>query len=405
MEARWGSVFAKYSTQKFNPIPFNIPESGDKNLYKLSRTPPVTLLESRLHKGDPRRANGCPMSFCDIFSAMEQYLTTTRCDRNVFAHYYGFLCFRHLLHLFCYVILQRTRTPVTYFDNLHPDAEWGNLSNLMIIEALNEAAKIVEDLALVNEFHGVFTSREFLGSMSDRTPGTLAEFIITLLWYDRDSLLTLCVRGLLPGFSLLLLVLLKLLAIYPDKESFHRCTYLGEILILRSYPVGSHCDRRILQGVYRLGCKEMYETSRPDADHLFVGPDDAKTFYQAYSGLLFVWRQNGFNTKSVSINLMNDLAGAVAFSTSKLRPVVADELIDVTTTCFNFLWLLLEHRDRIAAVEHSLFVQHSSNLLHILRTTNRCVSSKDQRLKIAQMLADTEIISLAGRLVLLVLDE
>ncbi|KAG8704640.1 hypothetical protein FRC09_003412, partial [Ceratobasidium sp. 395] len=88
----------------------------------------------------------------------------------------------------------------------------------MIIEALNEAAKIVEDLALVNEFHGVFTSREFLGSMSDRTPGTLAEFIITLLWYDRDSLLTLCVRGLLPGFSLLLLVLLKLLAIYPDKE-------------------------------------------------------------------------------------------------------------------------------------------------------------------------------------------
>ncbi|KAG8689914.1 hypothetical protein FRC09_012204, partial [Ceratobasidium sp. 395] len=113
-----------------------------------------------------------------------------------------------------------TQVPPTYFENLHPDAEWSDLSNLMTIEASNEAQRATEDAALFGEFCDIFTSHEFLGSPStaDLTPGELAGYIGAILWKDCDSLLTLCVRGLLPGFSLLLLVLLKLLQIYPNKE-------------------------------------------------------------------------------------------------------------------------------------------------------------------------------------------
>ncbi|KAG8777662.1 hypothetical protein FRC12_000263 [Ceratobasidium sp. 428] len=193
-------------------------------------------------------------------------------EEQIFGHYYGFLCFRHFLHLSCFFTLQMTHTPTTRLEILHSNAGWKDLSNLMAVIALDEAGKAIEDASSFGEFCEMFTNPSFLGSVSEKgTPGRLAGIIITLLWSNADALLVLCFQGLLPGFSLFLLVLSKLLPISPDegkqveppysftgyllhfafadtgssevyfacKDSFSVITWLGHIVTDKSYSMST----------------------------------------------------------------------------------------------------------------------------------------------------------------------
>ncbi|KAG9087358.1 hypothetical protein FS749_002968, partial [Ceratobasidium sp. UAMH 11750] len=357
----WGPVFNKYSTRGFHPRIIDISDEDIENFHKICKgIPPPAILESNLCRSDPRASDYRVMRVDSIMDAMGGYMMTVNC-RKLFKHYYGFLCFRHLLHTICLVSLNETQTPATLLKSLNQGASWNDLCKLVAFEALNKGEKAAGDAASFQQFCGFFAGSRFLG---DLHPGVFAAAILIPLWEDRDSFLTLCLRGLLPGCSLLLLIVLKLLPLHPDKELVYRNTFFLQHLVLRLYLVGSHRDRQILQHIYMATQQMLVSVFEPNT--LFVSPEDSRTVSQAYSGLLFVWQQDGSSTKNIPVKFMDALSGDV-LSLSTFNPLATtEELIDVIHTSLKFLWLLLEHRGRVPVVEHAWARRYGTGMFQFI---------------------------------------
>ncbi|KAG9119376.1 hypothetical protein FRC07_005618 [Ceratobasidium sp. 392] len=101
-----------------------------------------------------------------------------------------------------------------------------------------------------------------------------------------------------------------------------------------------------------------FDAEVPDPESLFVSSEDSRTIAQAYTGLLFVWQQDGLNTEDVPVDLMDNLTGVVAAMLTCSSAATIEELIQATRTSLGFLWLLLEHRGRTDTTERSQFMEY-----------------------------------------------
>ncbi|KAG9085012.1 hypothetical protein FRC06_003770 [Ceratobasidium sp. 370] len=80
--------------------------------------------------------------------------------------------------------------------------------------------------------------------------------------------------------------------------------------------------------------------------------------------------------------------------------------MNVTSVSIQFLWLLLEQRGRLPITEHPEVREYAIRCFKNLRfILDRHPSSQDERYMFAKMIANDEIVSLAGRVLLLTTDE
>ncbi|KAG8708643.1 hypothetical protein FRC09_001118 [Ceratobasidium sp. 395] len=170
----------------------------------------------------------------------------------------------------------------------------------------------------------------------------------------------------------------------------------------RLYLVGSHRDRQILHHV----CLSATQKDIDWGKHIRVeSPEDSRVIAEAFFNLYLV-SQRSVDTKALPIDFMAHLAGFVLHITGWTPELTADEVIDVAYAALQFLWLLLEHRVRIlAADQHKVRLCASYVFGFFGHLQNKRISTKQEQTRLAGMLAQAEIVALAGRVLLLVLEE
>ncbi|KAG9077758.1 hypothetical protein FRC06_008724 [Ceratobasidium sp. 370] len=225
-----------------------------------------------------------------------------------------------------------------------------------------------------------------------------------LIWEDRGSFSTLSSRGLLPGCTLLLLAALKQLSTHSDKDRYLTDVYYLQDLGFRLYLVGSRRDQQVLVPVCLFATVKDAET--PRGINIFISPEDSHAIARAYSGLLHVWKQYGSGPKLTPASLVGHLANFVANMTMLNPSATTQEYIDITSTSFRYLWLHFEHKDQIPVEQHAHTRGYTMTHLTTLRLLQqRKISTQEDKHKFVQMLADIEIISLIGRVLLLITEE
>ncbi|QRV95171.1 phosphotransferase enzyme family protein [Ceratobasidium sp. AG-Ba] len=155
-------------------------------------------------------------------------------------------------------------------------------------------------------------------------------------------------------------------------------------------------------------------------DDRFVNEEDNQLISLFYSRLLEIWPEEKINTRTVSIDLLDQLADLVRDVHEQNPTVTCRELIDATKKSFEFLWLFLENREAIKNVEHVLIMRYVSSRLQFLgcdilavpgahlqaNPTNRVIEEKDafsmqDKRYLTEMIAKIDIASLFGRVMLL----
>ncbi|KAG8709604.1 hypothetical protein FRC08_018246, partial [Ceratobasidium sp. 394] len=217
----WGPDFDQYSRQKFEPRAIKLSEEEVRSFIEVHKVLPLEYGENALRIFDPRDptfgevTTGVPLG--DQINRLWEYMSLSDSKEQVFRYYYGFLCIRHLLYTTCFTIVEKTHSTDKVLSSLHSDASWSDWCQAMTIEAPDIVAEAMTDMDLFEEFCKLFTQNRTFTSDSSGSE-TKTPLLISALWDHRESFLTLCSCGLLPGCALLLLALLKLLSIYSKRD-------------------------------------------------------------------------------------------------------------------------------------------------------------------------------------------
>ncbi|KAG9092324.1 hypothetical protein FRC07_011689 [Ceratobasidium sp. 392] len=144
----------------------------------------------------------------------------------------------------------------------------------------------------------------------------------------------------------------------------------------------------------------------PSGFNRIASSEDSRAVSQVFAGLLFVWRRDGWSTKALPIEFMGHLVVFVQHLTGFNPSTTVQDLMETVHTALQFLWMVFEDRGRIPVSDHSHLRQFlAGSAFSYLSTIQSGISTPTQQRRFAQMLADIEIIELAGRVLLLVQDE
>ncbi|KAG8725207.1 hypothetical protein FRC09_006041 [Ceratobasidium sp. 395] len=208
MERTWGPPFSQYSQYSFKPREHRVLREDAARSLKLYKIPPLSLIESTLYISScgtdgPGTADDRQRTVATILGYM--VATAKNEHESVLEYYYGFLCLRRLLHLTCRYVLKETDSSDHEGGFLQQGANENDVFQATAFAALDKAAEASASESRFERFCNIFTHSDFL---LDRTA---REWFTTIpfrgLWGERDRVLSLCVQGLLPGFSLLLLAM------------------------------------------------------------------------------------------------------------------------------------------------------------------------------------------------------
>ncbi|KAG9097349.1 hypothetical protein FS749_006522 [Ceratobasidium sp. UAMH 11750] len=317
---------------------------------------------------------------------------------QIFKHYYGFLCVRYLVHIACLSVLREANLLDRTLRSLPRNLNWVQMSQAIAFAALNKAGNATVDPASLQEFYQIFEAFYATEGKND------ISFLVSSLWKDRDSFLEICLSSLLPGCPLLLLAALKLLPINVSRIGCRKSHKYLQELAFRLYLVGSHRDRQVLEPVCLFAIEK--EIDWPDEFEGYANPEDSRTVAEAYSGLLVIWQQNGFDTRALPINLVGELANFVHQTTMHDPLVRLHELIDMVFTSLRLLWLIFDDRRQIPTTEHVMVREYAIYIFEFLEFIQlKHVSDHADQHLFAILLADVELFGLAGRVLLLVLAE
>ncbi|KAG9091546.1 hypothetical protein FS749_016460 [Ceratobasidium sp. UAMH 11750] len=396
----WGPELGQYS-HNFDPhlLP-DMPNREIANFYNEHKVLPLTSIHNSLCRSDPRidELGFTRMKLGHVLEGLRKYMVVSR-STNVFKNYYGFLCVRNLVHINCLTILRETNTLGRVIGSLRPNASWNDMSQALAFVALDRATGATRDVTSLENFSGMFTRPGFA---FDHTTGEAnMSMLARMLWEGRDSFLTLCSLGLLPGCALLLLAVLKLL---PTGSKEGKDVLYLQDLGFRLYLVGSRRDQQVLPPV----CLFVDEKNIawPTNTIQFLNPEDSRTIARAYSGLFLLWQQDKSSARSVSIGLMGHLAGFVLHMFGGNPSATPQELMHVASVSLQLLWMLLEPRGRLPVTEHPQVREYANLSFVTLKfILDHHLSTQDEQYSFAKMIADNEIVSLAGRVLLLTIDE
>ncbi|KAG9089031.1 hypothetical protein FS749_001670 [Ceratobasidium sp. UAMH 11750] len=238
-------------------------------------------------------------------------------------------------------VLKEAKVVDKVVSSLRLGATWSDWAQAVAFEALDTTARAMRHPASFRDFCKIFARSPTF--VTDSIDGTRANIplITTALWKSRDSFLTLCSHGLLPGSALFLLALLNILPTHPNIGRTRKELVFLQELGFRLYLVGSPRDRQILPYVCMSAAQNNAEWA--SGNIRIASPKDSRAIAQAYIGLLLV-SQQGSSTKSVPIAFMGDLAGFVLYTIGRNPSGTTNEMIDTGYATLQFLWLLLEDR-------------------------------------------------------------
>ncbi|KAG9119466.1 hypothetical protein FRC07_005496, partial [Ceratobasidium sp. 392] len=171
----------------------------------------------------------------------------------------------------------------------------------------------------------------------------------------------------------------------------------------RVYLVGSQRDREILHYVCLSATQMDIDWGRENKRIKSV--EESRTISRAYSNLRLGSRR-GIDTKAIPIDFMARLTGFVLYTILWTPQVALSEMIDTARTALGLLWLFLEDRGRIPVVDRHKVRLFGGTVFGFLGFLQRKhISNRQEQCKFAQTLAQNDIVALAGRILLLVLED
>ncbi|KAG9083302.1 hypothetical protein FS749_006145, partial [Ceratobasidium sp. UAMH 11750] len=390
---------------KFDPSLQDIPKDGTdiyEDDYKKHQVSPLAVLEWHLLYCDMRIENfEGAVRFDNVATTFRGYRVALG-DERVLKNYYGFLCVRQFVHLTCLAVLRETGIMDAFLcANMRPNMEWNRVAELMASTALDKASKSTATAALWEEFCDIFTRRSY--ALGADYGGECASDTIRILCGDRGSFFSFCSNGHLPGCSLLLAAILRLL---PRKRTEpYSSSFLGlHDLAARLYLIGSPQDRLILEQV----CRSVIamDFSWTPSISRFVNPADSRTVCQLYSSLLLEWQGQPSSVKTISAGFLSYLADFVHHVAVNNPSATCNELLDLARTSHQFMWLLLENRGYFPTVEHYHVRLYACTVFELVKTIqSRYISTQAEQRSLAKMLTNVEIINLVGRILLMMMNE
>ncbi|KAG8793434.1 hypothetical protein FRC12_002730 [Ceratobasidium sp. 428] len=399
----WGVPFSQYSQRRFEPRTPSVSEQEAELFYNTYEAPHLAVLEKKLHRFCSGGKTPSSTDTEAIISILGRYMTATKRENfSLLNYYYGFLCLRFLIHYTCCAVLAEKGTLLGGSSNFpHTSGSWNSRLQTTAFAALDRAGKATRERASLAALRVTFTRSSFLSDPDARE--IFCSIMSSVLWEDRNMFLTLCLRGLLPGCSLLLFAAtarIKLDLFVPNADFSY--LYLQD-LGFRLYLAGSRRDWQVLEPVCTAGIeKSLYW---PEDDNLFVNSEDSQALSQAYLGFLFVWQENGWSTCSLSIDFMAHLAMFILHMSKSNPSVTLHTHAETAKANFRFLWLIFEDRGRIPASDHFKIRDFAiAAFLHLSQAQSKISTRRGQR-ELAQMLAEVDFVSLAGRVLLLISDE
>ncbi|QRV95203.1 hypothetical protein RhiJN_23221 [Ceratobasidium sp. AG-Ba] len=279
---------------------------------------------------------------------------------NIFRDHYGVLSMRYLTHLACYAVLKEAGDVESIVNPTNSTMDWPSLSEAMASKALYLASK----KRTWKDFRATLTSPAFVSRGAEA--GFYSGLCLEMLWTARDSLLKLCVRGVLPGCSLLVLAAIQFL----------------QDLAYRLYLVGSRWDQQIMQLICVDSFKEKSSLRNGDKNR-FVSAEDSQLLSEAYSSLYHAWSQDKSYYAKVPLALMKNMTDLVLDTTNYNPSATEQERLGVNKV--------------VSYVGTREFV---ASAFCLLVATNQEIKSKEGQLKLAHIISEAEILSLAGRIAL-----
>ncbi|CAE6468213.1 unnamed protein product [Rhizoctonia solani] len=251
---------------------------------------PLSLLETTLAVGENMHKVGFQSGseiFAVLMSTIRGYAKLHKGD--MFEHYYGFLCVRHLIRMVCIGIIQRGGSWEAFLKTIQPECPWNRVTTL-----ISEASHDIMHRTLMGNKQEA--TLKLLG-FSETTSSVFAdagglttediEFLIDILWESRKSVLPLRFKGLLPGFPVFLFLLYNMTD-YTDLLDVAPLWLEVQDLVQRCYLGNSSTyERNILRQVSRWIHDKVSGPFRTVAlDYVPVDDDDARAVVKAYSDLL-----------------------------------------------------------------------------------------------------------------------
>ncbi|QRV80485.1 MYND Zn-finger protein [Ceratobasidium sp. AG-Ba] len=344
-ELTWGPEFSRYSIRDFEPRASDRESREAQVTHESFNAHSLARLEHALGKLEIRTLDiNCVNTDSIEGSSMTISISVYSASNGkckLFKYYYGFLCIRYLVHDTCFAVLGISGAWNRVLATVPSDATWTQSSHIVAFRALDVVAEMTRSPGFFESFCQKLLATKFGGDETSRK--ILAQLIIMMLWRDRDSFLTLCSRGMLPGCALFLLVAFRLLPVDSSDEAASACVICLRDLMYRVYLVGSHRDREFLQVI----CIPVLR--RPvlggDGHNYHVTPEDGQAIRQAFFGLLTIWKQARFNVGSIPMEVLSRVSGFVLLvSFVNTASVTTQEQIDVTRTALQLWWLIVENK-------------------------------------------------------------
>ncbi|KAG8718600.1 hypothetical protein FRC08_004844 [Ceratobasidium sp. 394] len=136
-------------------------------------------------------------------------------------------------------------------------------------------------------------------------------------------------------------------------------------------------------------------------DH-FIDREDSRRVAQAYSGLLYVSQRDVPSAQVLSVDFTRFIYKFVLSTLGPTNIATPQDLISVSFTSVEFLWLLVEHRPRISVPDQDklrlfmLYIQTFTTKIE----EQRIVTGEDRR-AFGLALGDADFQNLVGRILLI----
>ncbi|KAG9088349.1 hypothetical protein FRC06_002080 [Ceratobasidium sp. 370] len=189
----WGPGLDYYS-QNFDPRKSSISEEAVTTFYNAHGIPPLAALENILCRPEivEKKVKIIGARLSEIMKLFKRYTPS----------YYGFLCVRQILHLTCLAIISNPHPTNHFYRTLDTTESYKTQTETLARRVMWEVGEGATGEWVAGT---ILQMAVRLAQISGESGGsTDFPLVIRKLWEDRDSFLTLCARGMLPGCPLLL---------------------------------------------------------------------------------------------------------------------------------------------------------------------------------------------------------
>ncbi|KDN45866.1 hypothetical protein RSAG8_04699, partial [Rhizoctonia solani AG-8 WAC10335] len=239
-DSQWGPRFPQYSTIFEDSIDASFDRYMERK-ESLTETShdliPLSLLETALAVGENMHKVGFHSGnkiFPVLMKTIRKYTDIHKGE--IFSHYYGFLCVRHLIRMICISTLTQNNAFGSFLKGMKPSASRSAVAKSLAEKALGfmTEALYTEDLSNVADALGCSskTGKAFMidGGLGFRD----VRFLVDVIWKSRKAIIPLRRSGLLPGLPALVFVLSEMTIFSDAPKPTRPWSQLRDIL-LRCY--------------------------------------------------------------------------------------------------------------------------------------------------------------------------